>query len=89
MAGRAARRRDRVRGGRGRGVGLGGVPFGVVVPGEHRPGTEQRGHSEDAPTTARCTVSGTSRPAAADPIRPPVTAPMLQMPWNALRIERP
>ena len=38
---------------------------------------------------ARCQTSGTPRPAAAEPSSPPLTAPMLQMPWNALRIERP
>jgi hypothetical protein len=28
-------------------------------------------------------------PAAAAPVMPPVTAPMLHQPWKALRIDRP
>ena len=42
-----------------------------------------------APEVVRCAASGTDNPAAAEPSKPPVTAPTLHRPWKALTIERP
>ena len=88
MASSAARRRDRVATA-GAAAPAAVVPVGVVGPGEHRAGAEQAGTPNTRATTPRCSGRGMPRPAAADPRSPPVTAPMLQTPWKALRIERP
>lgn len=42
-----------------------------------------------AAATARCGTSGTPNPAAALPMAPPTTAPMLHVACIELRIERP
>ena len=68
MAGRAARRRDRVAAAEGGASAPAASRSVSSCPGSIAREPNSAGTPKSAPTTARCTVSGTSRPAAADPI---------------------
>ena len=64
-------------------------PFGVVRPPQHESVRDDRDRAKSTEAVTRAVSSDTSSAIVAAPMRPPATAPTLQIPWNELTIDRP